>query len=284
MGGTPQKKVRKLDIPAVTGNETEKSWIKFNDTTPTYRVTSELKPLSALNEVFKDAKDAAYWENLTADIKKHGIIDPLIITKDGHIVEGHSRWEVAQKLGFETVPVRIITSDLNKKEIERRLLLGNLNRFEIDSTTRLDLFVRAWPEYFKTEGKGEKSILSKISNEIGLTKRQIKREKKVYLKAKELAKGREIKKEHIQEARELGNKARREKTPRKKQIHDKVPMSHKKVEDAVKAIFNKESTWKNAETALSKILAVLESFGILSSASYDELRKLKDKKTKEYRT
>jgi len=104
------------------------------------------------NAVFDAAKTARYWRDLERDIREAGrIIDPVIALPDGTLIEGHSRITVARKLAREGVELgRILTVilDLSPEEAERRVLLGNLSRFELDEDTRLALYVRVWSDYY----------------------------------------------------------------------------------------------------------------------------------------
>ncbi len=46
-------------------------------------------------------------EGLTESIRKHGIIEPLIVTRDGQLVAGRRRLAAAIRAGLATVPVRV---------------------------------------------------------------------------------------------------------------------------------------------------------------------------------
>jgi bisphosphoglycerate-independent phosphoglycerate mutase (AlkP superfamily) len=55
-----------------------------------------------------------YWDELKEDIKKNGILDPLIIIlyefepKKAHLGEGNHRLAIAKELGIKELPVRIL--------------------------------------------------------------------------------------------------------------------------------------------------------------------------------
>ncbi|MGC9261574.1 MAG: ParB/RepB/Spo0J family partition protein, partial [Phycisphaerae bacterium] len=42
-----------------------------------------------------------------ADIKEHGIMNPLLVSADHYIISGHRRYAAAKACGFRTVPCRI---------------------------------------------------------------------------------------------------------------------------------------------------------------------------------
>ena len=191
-----------------------------------YRDPRELKP-SPYNETFEGLKDATYWANLRSDIEEAGAItDPLLILGDGEIVSGHSRLRVALDLldegrrEFEKIPVRVIRSELSEADKRKRVYLGNLSRFEIDTNTRLRLYADIYPDYFASPdaGKpGKRETVSRINRKdiadgMGVSERQTANERAIYQDAKEraAAKGRtspDI--EDIEAARQAKNKARR---------------------------------------------------------------------------
>jgi len=155
-----------------------------------YRDPRELSP-SPYNAVFERLKDDAYWRSLRRDIEEAGAItDPLLTLPDGEIVSGHSRQKVALellsegRLEFQKVPVRVLLSELSDLEKRKRVYLGNLSRFEVDANTRLRLYADIYPEYFGEERKaGEKTdtvSVSAIAEDLGVTERQVRRERAIF--------------------------------------------------------------------------------------------------------
>lgn len=67
-------------------------------------------PLNA--QVFGELKCDADADEFIASVKTHGILVPLIVTKDGMILSGHRRRQAAAKAGLKEVPV-IVRHDLN---------------------------------------------------------------------------------------------------------------------------------------------------------------------------
>ena len=65
-------------------------------------------------------------EDVAKSIEKFGFKQPIVLSKDGTIVVGHTRYLAAKKLGLQKVPV--IYSDLSEEdERERELeILGKL--------------------------------------------------------------------------------------------------------------------------------------------------------------
>jgi hypothetical protein len=149
-----------------------------------------------VNVVFEKLKDPSYIERLKKDIDDtRAIINPLITLPDGTILEGHSRLLIAKLLenegkGLGRLPVRIVLTKLSDDELKRRVYLGNLSRFEIDEDTRILLYAEIWPDYFRANLKpGKKSdhgdtiTTSKISDKLGMSVPQIKRDAAIFKKA-----------------------------------------------------------------------------------------------------
>lgn len=164
---------------------------------------------SGFNSVFDELKTDTYWEDLTRDIRESGVItDPLLVTRENEILAGHSRHQIARTLRddgdtrFETVPVRYIQNDLDDGEKTRRGYLSNYNRFEIDSTTRLLLRARIYPDYYteepqftgrprkdssETAGRKRRTSPAQIARDNQVSKRAIQKEREIYQAAGKIA-------------------------------------------------------------------------------------------------
>lgn len=87
-----------------------------------YRKLDELKA-AEYNPRFMSNEGAAA---LTASVKEFGVIDPIIINtypgREGVIVGGHQRFEVAKRLGMEEIPcVYVYLDEVKEKELNLRL-------------------------------------------------------------------------------------------------------------------------------------------------------------------
>jgi hypothetical protein len=175
------------------------------------------KPLSWFrhnpeNAIFRALKSERYFADLERDIREAGeIITPLIAMPDGLLIEGESRVTVAGRLGISKLPVRIVLSELAPDEQRKRLWLGNLSRFEIDEDTRLLLYARIWPGYFKGDTVSPPATKAEIAEATGKSERQVVRDKRLIEKAAEYAeaKGRDIAPEDVKAARGAVNEVRR---------------------------------------------------------------------------
>lgn len=143
------------------------------------------------NAVFDRLKTPSYWRDLKRDISEaKAILDPVISSPDGTLIEGHSRVRIAQELASEgldlgKIPTLLVTSPITAEEVERRIYLGNLSRFEIDEDTRLALYSKIWPGWYKIEtqpnpSQGGETVSpplptrAKTAIDLGKSERQVK--------------------------------------------------------------------------------------------------------------
>lgn len=61
---------------------------------------------------------------VAASIKEYGFNSPILIQQDGTIINGHTRWKAAKKLGMKTVPV-IRAEGLTEDQIRKYRLIDN---------------------------------------------------------------------------------------------------------------------------------------------------------------
>jgi hypothetical protein len=212
---------------AIATEETKLAGLELSDV--------QYKPLSFFrsnpeNAVFDELKDKSYWEGLRRDIDEaRAIVNPLVATLDGLLIEGHSRLKVAFELeaggrGLGLLPCRLVLSPLAEDEMRSRVYLGNLSRFEISEVVRDLLYSRIWPGFYYTPpkrgrpseiGHGDQlTTTDEISEKTGQDTRQLNRSRAYFARALEFAKehGRgEPSIEDLQKAREEANIRRREK-------------------------------------------------------------------------
>jgi hypothetical protein len=185
------------------------------------------------NKIFQDLKTDSYYENLKRDlIENQGIENPVIAHENGTLVEGHSRIKILKELITEgklpkTYNVPTIIYKGTEEEGTKRLILGNLNRFEIDPDTRTLLFARVYPGYYDPENNtkqvGRVTVTppptkKDIAKATGQSEETIKKGKQLVKKAmaetnKPLEK---LEPKDLKEVREEKNQERRNKTQEKK--------------------------------------------------------------------
>ena len=89
-------------------------------------LVSQIRPHEENGKIYSDKESI---EDLIRSIKAIGILDALVITKDGRIISGHRRYRTALKLMITEVPVRVFESD-DELEIKRALLEHNRQRIK----------------------------------------------------------------------------------------------------------------------------------------------------------
>lgn len=89
---------------------------------------------------------------LAESIKNHGIVQPLILTKDNDeyiIVAGERRWRAAKLLGLKEVPAIIM--ELTEKEVLEISIIENIQRQDLNPIEEGLAFIRLLSEFKLTQ-------------------------------------------------------------------------------------------------------------------------------------
>src|SRR5262245_63306541 len=94
---------------------------------------ADLRPHPLNKEIYGRPTDNTAYEDIKAGMKARGFDDrqPLLVTADGRILWGVTRWHIAKALGLGPLPTEVFqpsspeTADL---EYERELVRGNVYR------------------------------------------------------------------------------------------------------------------------------------------------------------
>ncbi len=109
--------------PSSTGNENPAAgWVNLN--------INEVEPNK--NQPRKTFDDDKLLE-LSDSIKRHGVIEPLVVVKrDGYyeLIAGERRWRASKMAGLKEVPVRVM--DLTEEQIVQIRLIENLQREDLN--------------------------------------------------------------------------------------------------------------------------------------------------------
>jgi ParB family transcriptional regulator, chromosome partitioning protein len=100
-------------------------------------------------------KNLGDLSSLMESLKRHGLLNPVVINSRNELVAGHRRTEAARRLGWQTIEVRVVDSDdeadLVEMEINENTQRKNLTTDELaEAYLRLDrmrhpsFFVRLW--------------------------------------------------------------------------------------------------------------------------------------------
>lgn len=96
--------------------------------------------------------DKEKLEALATSIKQHGIIQPLIVNKEGniyYIIAGERRWRAATLAGLRTVPV--IEKSVTDKEYMELALIENIQREDLNPIEEAQAYARLINEYDMTQ-------------------------------------------------------------------------------------------------------------------------------------
>ena len=110
--------------------------------------------------------------NLAQSIKEHGIVQPIIVRKDGsiyQIVAGERRWRAARLAGLKTVPVAV--KDYTDEQLLEIALIENLQREDLNPIEEANAYKVLIDEYSLSQeeiGKRIGKSRSAITNSIRL--------------------------------------------------------------------------------------------------------------------
>lgn len=87
------------------------------------RHINQLRPHPENDKIYGDHADSELIES----VKSKGILNPLLVTRDGTIINGHRRFEAARRVGMQSVPVVMFQSD-DTLDILEALIESNRQR------------------------------------------------------------------------------------------------------------------------------------------------------------
>ncbi len=122
---------------------------------------------------------------LAASIKEKGVLQPLLVRKQGDIYEiiaGERRWRAAQLAGLDKVPV--IEKNLNDKEVLEVALVENLLRENLSAIEEAEGFQRLIDEFSHTQ-EALSQIVGKSRSQIANTLRLLSLPESIKLLIKE---------------------------------------------------------------------------------------------------
>ena len=93
-------------------------------------------------------------EALATSIKEHGIIQPLIVTKENeiyYIIAGERRWRAARIAGFKKIPV--IERTATTREVMELALIENIQREDLNPIEEAEAYQKLMQEFSMTQEK-----------------------------------------------------------------------------------------------------------------------------------
>ena len=110
---------------------------------------NEIEPNSGQPRKHFDDQKLAH---LAESIKQHGVVQPLIVQKEGNtykIVAGERRWRASRLAGLNTVPV--IIRNLSNKQVMEIALIENLQREDLNPIEEAEAYEKLMDEYGMTQ-------------------------------------------------------------------------------------------------------------------------------------
>lgn len=96
--------------------------------------------------------DQEKLEILAESIKEHGVVQPIIVKKDGQryiIVAGERRWRASKIAGLKTIPV--VIKDLTYREVMEIALIENLQREDLNPIEEAEAYQKLMDEFNLTQ-------------------------------------------------------------------------------------------------------------------------------------
>jgi ParB family chromosome partitioning protein len=119
---------------------------------------------------FEDAK----LEELAASIREHGIVEPILVRKDGgryRILAGERRWRAAQRAGLKEVPA--VLREASDRQAFELALVENLQRTDLNAIEEAEAYEVLVTEHGLTQEKVAERIgkeRSTVANALRLLK------------------------------------------------------------------------------------------------------------------
>ena len=107
---------------------------------------------------FEDAK----LEELAASIREHGIVEPILVRKDGsryRILAGERRWRAAQRAGLKEVPA--VIREATDREAFELALVENLQRTDLNAIEEAE----AYEVLLSDHGLTQEGIAGRVGKE-----------------------------------------------------------------------------------------------------------------------
>lgn len=114
--------------------------------------------VNATNIQYFEPETQQYFERLSEDIRKRGIIVPLVAKKDGTLLAGHNRLSVAKKLGLRFIPVQYLQDELSLDAEKEFVIKDNLFRRQFSQEEWVGIYKQLVPDFeniIARDGRGK---------------------------------------------------------------------------------------------------------------------------------
>lgn len=102
------------------------------------------------NTAYFKQESPEYFDRLREDIKRRGIVVPLIAKQNGMLLTGHNRLKIAQELGLRFVPVQFVREELAPEAEKEFIIKDNLLRRQFSQMEWIDLYKQLFPDFEAT--------------------------------------------------------------------------------------------------------------------------------------
>lgn len=114
--------------------------------------------------------DEAKIEELAASIRAKGVIQPILVRKDGNryrIIAGERRWRASQRAGLKNIPV--LVKEVTERQAFELALIENIQRQDLNPVEEAEAYRRLIEEYQLTQdacaervGKDRSSVANSL--------------------------------------------------------------------------------------------------------------------------
>lgn len=112
----------------------------------------DINLIRANSEQPRKSFDEEKINNLAQSISEHGIIQPLVLNKEGEfyfIIAGERRWRAAKKLGLKEVPA--VVMDLSHRDVLEVSLIENVQREDLNPIEEAIAYDKLFSEFNLTQ-------------------------------------------------------------------------------------------------------------------------------------
>lgn len=156
---------------------------------------SELS-INLKNREYFEQESEEHLQQLRDDIRKRGVIVPLIAKRDGTLLAGHNRLRIAQELHLKYVPVQYVQEELPEEREREFIVKDNLLRRQLSTDKRISLYKMLYPEFESTyldpnnrstggrtkSGAEDRLTIARIAEETGQKENTVKKQIKDFRK------------------------------------------------------------------------------------------------------
>lgn len=103
--------------------------------------------INTKNAEYFDRESDVHLQHLRDDVRKRGILVPLIAKTDGTLLAGHNRLLVAQELGLKKIPVQYVQEELSEEREREFIVKDNLLRRQLSLEKRIGLYKLLYPDF-----------------------------------------------------------------------------------------------------------------------------------------